>query len=228
MIRKGGCRNSQKVKESITFPRQKSSTSPHQSLRETVKMIATTKEQKGSRSSRRIGRRTCLAGVTISTFLCVSGIALCAVLITFVVLHEECPSCPSFVSEDPKSVWIFTGVASSLLISGGCIIVILTFQDRRINSPDSSFPEEVEIPSKILAQDPENSSAFVLPHPLIWPVVLPDYFTAVQSDIEAVPSVYCVNCSESQPPSYEEAVSLVNFRTISLSPLGCSNSLSQT
>ena len=191
-------------------------------------MIATTKEQKGSRSSRRIGRRTCLAGVTISTFLCVSGIALCAVLITFVVLHKECPSCPSFVSEDPKSVWIFTGVASSLLISGGCIIVILTFQDRRINSPDSSFPEEVEIPSTILAQDPENSSAFVLPHPLIWPVVLPDYFTAVQNDIEAVPSAYCVNCPESQPPSYEEAVSLVNFRTIWLSPLGCSNSLSQT
>ena len=91
--------------------------------------------------------------------------------------------------------------------------MILTFQDRRINSPDSSFPEEVEIPSTILAQDPENSSAFVLPHPLIWPVVFPDYFTAVQNDIEAVPSVYCVNCSESQPPSYEEAVSLVNFRT---------------
>ena len=89
--------------------------------------------------------------------------------------------------------------------------MILTFQDRRINSPDSSFPEEVEIPSTILAQDPENSSAFVLPHPLIWPVVLPDYFTAVQNDIETVPSV---NCPESQPPSYEEAVSLVNFRTI--------------
>ena len=143
--RKGWYGNSRKVKESITFPRHKSFTLLHQSLRETVKMIANSKEQKGSRSSRRIGRRTCLAGVTISLFLCISGIALCAVLITFVALRRECPSCPSFVSEDLKSVWIFMGVAYSLLISGGCIIVILTFRDRRINSPDGSFPEEVEI-----------------------------------------------------------------------------------
>ena len=144
-----------------------------------MKMIANSKEQKDSRSSRRIGRRNCLAGVTISLFL--SGIALCVVLITLVVPHRECPSCPSFVSEDLKSVWIFMGVAYSLLISGGCIIVILTFRDRRINSPDGSFPEEVETPSTILPQDPENSSAFVLPPPPIWPVVLPDFFTALMT-----------------------------------------------
>ena len=179
--RKGWYGNSRKVKESITFPRHKSSTLLHQSLRETVKMIANSKEQKGSRSSRRIGRRTCLAGVTISLFLCISGIALWAVLITFVALRRECPSCPSFVSEDLKSVWIFMGVAYLLLISGGCIIVILTFRDRRINSPDGSFPEEVEIPSTILAQDPENSSALVLPPPPIWPVILPDFFTALMA-----------------------------------------------
>ena len=167
------------MKESITFPRHKSSTLLHQSLRETVKMIVNSKEQKDSRSSRRIGRRTCLAGVTISLFL--SGIALCVVLTTLVVPHRECPSCPSFVSEDLKSLWIFMGVAYSLLISGGCIIVILTFRDRRINSPDGSFPEEVETPSTILPQDPENSSAFVLPPPPVWPVVLPDFFTTLMT-----------------------------------------------
>ena len=179
IVRKGWYRISRKVKESITFPRHKSSTLLHQSLRETVKMIANSKEQKDSRSSRRIGRRTCLAGVTISLFL--SGIALCVVLTTLVVPHRECPSCPSFVSEDLKSLWIFMGVAYSLLISGGCIIVILTFRDRRINSPDGSFPEEVETPSTILPQDPENSSAFVLPPPPVWPVVLPDFFTTLMT-----------------------------------------------
>ncbi|CAH3133983.1 unnamed protein product [Pocillopora meandrina] len=164
-------------------------------------MIANSKEQKDSRSSRRIGRRNCLAGVTISLFL--SGIALCVVLITLVVPHRECPSCPSFVSEDLKSVWIFMGVAYSLLISGGCIIVILTFRDRRINSPDGSFPEEVETPYTILPQDPGNSSAFVLPPPPVWPV---SRFLYYFNDTEAVPSSYCVNCPEPQPSSYEEAV----------------------
>ena len=169
--------------------------------------MVNTEEQKGSQATRRIGRRTCLAGVTISAFLCIGGIALCAVLITFVVLHKECPSFPSFVSEDPKLVWIFTGIAASLITSGGCIIVVLTFRDRRINSADGSFLEEVEIPSTILAQDLENASAFVLPDRPMW-IDLPDYFTTIQNNSEAFSSANRENFPESRPPSYEEAIAL--------------------
>ena len=180
-------------------------------------MSATTEEQDTSTSSRCAGRHVFLTGVAVSSFLCIAGVSLSAVLVTFVVLYKECPVCPSFIADDSESVWIITSVAAILLISGGCIIVALVFRERRQYSQNSSFSGAVVI-SMIPVEDLEKSPAPVLPYNHIphrqMAIDLPDYFTAVRDIAEAEYSsvdatIWTEGFPETPPPSYEQALEMV-------------------
>ena len=178
-------------------------------------MRTNTEEQDTSTSSKCTGCCVCL-----SAFLCIAGIALVAVLATFVVLYKECPDCPSFITDDSKSIWIFSSVATVLLISGGCIIVALVLRGRRLNSLNNSFRREAI--SAIPAEDLEKSAAPVLSCNRVahcpMSIDLPDYFTAVQNIHQVCSSVDAEvsseNCPETPPPTYEEALEMADFHKL--------------
>ena len=185
-------------------------------------MRTNSEEQDASSSSKCAGRLACLSGVAVSSFLCIAGIALSTILVTFVVLHEECPRCPSFIADDSESVWIFTAVSTILLIFGGCIIVALVLRDHRLNSLNSSFSGEVVI-SVIPAEDLEKSPAPVLPYNHVphrqMSTDLPDYFTAVQNIVGACSSVnvaanWTGSFPETPPPCYEQALEMIDIHKV--------------
>ena len=181
-------------------------------------MRPNTEGQDTSTSSKCAGRR--VGFVCLSAFLCIAGITLIPVLVTFVVLYKECPDCPSFITDDSNSIWIFTSVATVLLISGGCIIVTLVLRDRRLNSLNNS-PFRGEVISTIPAENLEKSAAPVLscnrvPHrPMS--IDLPDYFTAVQNIDQVCSSVDAEVSSQNcpmTPPNYEEALEMTDFHEL--------------